>query len=210
MHKTSAMPGVFAAMLALGACSTNHAPDEAAPAGTQSASGSLIGGIVDRAMDRASAKLHEQNITVSSHDDALPKAQITPQGDLLIGGQAMQITAAQRQLLLDYRARVVDIATQGMAIGKQGAALGLQAAGEAIAGAFAGKPEAQIRHQADAQTSGIRQSAVALCDRMPALKAAQQKLADALPAFKPYATMTAHDIDDCHADARTSTSRPTQ
>lgn len=208
MHKTSIMPGVFAAMLALSACSANHAPDEAAPAGAKSASASLVGGIVDHAMDRASAKLRNQNITVSSHDDALPKAQITPQGDLLIGGQAVQVTAAQRQLLLDYRARLVDIATQGMAIGKQGAALGMQAAGEAIAGAFAGKSDAQIHQQVDTQTSGIRQAALTLCNHLPELMAAQQRLAAALPAFKPYATMTAHDITDCHADARPGDPHP--
>lgn len=202
MYKTSIMAGALAAVLALGACSANHAPDEAAPASAKSASGSLISGIVDHALDRAAEKLRTQDITVSGRNHALPKAQITPQGDLLIGGKAVPVTAEQRQMLLDYRARVVDIATQGMTIGKQGAALGMQAAEEALAGALSGKSDAQVRERVEARTSGIKQAAVTLCDRMPGLLAAQQKLAAALPAFEPYASMTAHDIDDCRDGVR--------
>jgi hypothetical protein len=41
-----------------------------------------------------------------------------------------------------------------------------------------------------------------LCKRMPGLLTSQQKLAAALPAFRPYATMTQEDIDDCGRDMK--------
>ena len=46
-------------------------------------------------------------------------------------------------------------------------------------------------------TDKIRAAALQLCKLMPGLMASQQKLATAMPAFQPYATMTQKDIDDC-------------
>lgn len=203
MHKTVFLwVGALTAALALTACGPSQAPSAGSPASVTSTADSLIGHVVDRAMDRASEKLRTENLTISDHDgpDAPPKAQITPQGDLLVGGKAVALTPGQRMMLLDYRAQLVTIATQGMAIGKQGAALGMHAAADALAGVFAGKTGTQIQQQVEAQTSGIKQSVATLCNRLPALMASQKTLAAALPAFKPYATMTQHDIDDCHDD----------
>ena len=199
MGKTLIMVGALSAALALTACSADQTPTAGAPAGATSATATSIGSAVDRALDRASEKLRTENITVSNHagSDALPKAQITPQGDLLVGAKAVPVTADQRKMLLDYRAQLVAIATQGIAIGKQGAALGVRAAEDAIAGAFSGQSDAQVRQQVEARTAGIKQSAATLCGRLPGLMASQRQLAAALPAFKPYATMTAHDIHDC-------------
>ena len=210
MYKTLMMAGAFVAALALSACSSDQAPTASAPAGATSATGTLIDHAVDRALDRASEKLRTENITVSNHDgsDTLPKAQITPQGDLLVGDKTVPVAPAQRKMLLAYRAQLVAIATQGMAIGKQGAALGIRAAADALAGVFTGNSDAQIRQQVESQTSGIKQSAATLCASLPRLMASQQQLAAALPAFRPYATMTAHDIDNCHTDTRKDETHP--
>lgn len=209
MHQPLIMAGVLAATLALAACNADRAPAGTPAAATSSASASLIDHVVDRAMDHAGDEMRKRNISISGHDGANgpARAQITPQGDLLIDGKAVPIDAAQRAMLLDYRARVEDIAAQGMAIGKQGAALGMHAAADAIVGAFTGQSEAQIQQHAEAQAAGIKQSALALCERLPGLLAAQQKLAAALPAFAPYATMTGHDIESCRNGASTSDSR---
>lgn len=200
MYKRLIMVGALAAALALTACNADQAPTARAPAGATSAPLPIIGNAVSRALDRASEKLRTENITVSNHDgsDTLPKAQITPQGDFVVGDKTVPVTVAQRKMLLDYRERLMAIATQGIAIGKQGAALGMRAAGDALAGAFSGQSDTQIRQQMEARTSGIKQAAATLCDQLPALLTSQQQLAAALPAFKPYATMTAHDINDCH------------
>lgn len=201
----------------LAACGSGNAPASAATAvASASSARSVIASVVDHALDRAENKLRNENITISGNDgivvfsdtspddnrtSTLPKAQITPQGDLLIGDKPVALTPAQRTMLLDYRQQLIDIGAQGIAIGKQGAALGMNAASEAIAGAFSGKPEQEIRHRVEAKATGIREAAAKLCDRMPALRASQQKLAAALPAFKPYATLTPAKIDECRKDA---------
>ncbi|HEX7371029.1 MAG TPA: hypothetical protein VF284_12195 [Rhodanobacteraceae bacterium] len=194
---------IAVASTALAACG-NGQPSNGAPTASSS---SLIGNAIDHAMDRAAVKLHTQDITISDNGGAIgqPKAQITPAGDLLIAGKAVSLTPAQRAEVLAYRQQLIAIGEQGIAVGKQGATLGMNAAGAALAGAFSGKSEQQIRQRVEAQASGIREAAAKICDRLPALMASQQKLAVDVPAFKPYATMTQDEIDRCRSDALKNT-----
>lgn len=188
--------------MALTACSADQSPSPPAPGASASSSDTtLVGRAIDRAMDRIGVELATKNIRVSDNDDALPKAEITPQGDFLVAGKAVPLTPAQRTEMLAYRQQIVGVAQQGVEIGKQGASLGMSAAGAAIAGALAGESDQQIRQRVEAQASGIRESAAKICDRLPAMMASQQKLAADVPAFRPYATMTRQDIDDCRRNA---------
>lgn len=161
---------------------------------------------IGEAMQEAKRDLVNKNINVDSvhigrgrHDDkdARPKAEITPQGDLLIDGQAVAATPAQHTLLLDYRQQIIGIAEAGMDIGTQSADLGIHAAREAIWGAFTGKSDKDIETAVKPQTDKIRAAAATLCKRLPDLLSSQQKLAAAMPAFRPYATMQQKDVDDC-------------
>lgn len=163
---------------------------------------SMLGAAVSSAMDKAREKMLTANLKLSSgHDSDLPRAEITPQGDLLIAGNAVAVTPQQRSLLLQYRSAILGIASAGMDVGTKGADMGMHIAGQAIAGALSGKSEQEINQRANAEAEGIRQSAAKLCDRMPALLDSQQQLAAALPAFRPYATMDQKDIVDCRTSA---------
>ena len=177
----------------LGACSS----------GTSTSNGIAadVSASVTTALDNAQTKLRTEPITVSHNDSTLPKAQITPQGDFVVGGKTIAITPAQRSALLAYREKLITVASAGIAVGKQGAAIGVQAAGAALAAAMSGKSDAEVEASVKAKTSGIRQAAAKICDRLPEMMIEQQKLAAALPAFKPYATMTEKNIDDCRTDA---------
>ncbi|HEX5961089.1 MAG TPA: hypothetical protein VFY97_07570 [Rhodanobacteraceae bacterium] len=196
------LPCVLAAgsFLALGACNAGSPNPPAATGASASSSPSLIGAAIDRAMDKAATELASKNITISNHDYE-PKAEITPQGDFLIADKPVPLTPVQRNKMLAYRGQLVDIARAGIAIGRQGAALGVNAASEAIAGAFSGESEQQIRARVEAKASGIRAAAAKICDRLPALMTSQQKLAADVPAFKPYADLTPEKIDECRRDA---------
>ena len=162
-------------------------------------------------MREAKQELATKNIDVNSvringsnHDDkdSRPKAEITPQGELLIGGKQVPATPAQQTLLLDYRAQIVGIAEAGMDIGAQGADLGASAAKEALWGVLAGKSDKDIEAAIKPQTDKIEAAAARLCRRMPELLSAQQKLAAAMPEFRPYATMQQKDVDDCGKDVK--------
>ncbi|HEY1139668.1 MAG TPA: DUF2884 family protein, partial [Lysobacter sp.] len=140
---------------------------------------------------------HGVSVFSDDENDKRPKAEITPKGDLLIDGKTVAITAQQRAMLLEYRAHIIGVAESGMEIGVQGADLAAKAMGEAFKGIFSGKSDKDIEKSVDAQAEGIKQAAAKLCGRLPAMMASQQQLAASLPEFKPYATMTQEDIDEC-------------
>ncbi|GGY21669.1 hypothetical protein GCM10008098_13190 [Rhodanobacter panaciterrae] len=172
---------------------------------------SMISGEIQKAMQEAKQELATKNIDVNSvhindshHNDkdSRPKAEITPQGDLLIAGKQVAATPTQHGLLLDYRKQIVGIAETGMDIGAQGADLGVNAAKQALWGALAGKSNKDIEASIKPQTDKIEAAAVRLCQRMPDLLSTQQKLAAAMPEFRPYATMQQKDVDDCGKDMK--------
>ena len=169
-------------------------------------SSSAISGEIRKAMQQAKLELATKNIDVNSvhindsqrdDKDSRPKAEITPQGDLLIAGKKVEATPAQQTLLLDYRQQILGIAEAGMDIGAQGADLGVSAAKQAIWGAFTGKSDKEIEAAIQPHTEKIQAAAAKLCQRMPSLLSSQQKLAAAMPEFRPYATMEQKDVDDC-------------
>lgn len=209
MKSALTLAAALALCTPLMACSMPAPPAPPAPKG-------FLARQVDRALDEARKELHEGNLSLNGdininingkrlqhHANGLPKAELTPQGDLLIEGKAVPVDAAQRRLLLDYRAQILGIAEAGMAIGSQGADL----AGKAVGGVFGvifGGNEAEKDFEARMEAEGkkIEAEALKLCHRLPALLASQQTLAASIPAFKPYATMTQSDIDDCGKDVK--------
>lgn len=164
------------------------------------------GGTVDKALAEASRKLHEENLKLG-HEGVGAKAELTPQGDLLIDGVALPLTDEQRGAALAYRKEVLDVADAGMAIGKQGAALGVEAAGLALRSLFnGGADEAQARIEAEAKK--IESAALALCENVEGLKAAQERFASLVPEFAPYAkSMDINaDCDSARSEAASETS----
>lgn len=206
-------------LLPLAACSQSRqadsqpaAADNVAQAIKESGENtSGISGEIRKAMREAKQELATKNINVDSvhingsnrnDRDSRPKAEITPQGELLIGGKPVVATPAQQTLLLDYRKQIVGIAEAGMDIGAQGADLGLSAAKEGVWGALTGKSDKDIEAAIRPQTDKIQAAAAKLCQRLPDLLTSQQKLAAAMPEFRPYATMQQKDVDDCGKDIK--------
>jgi len=183
--------------LPLAACN-NHDAARTDPgtgkATSPAAEASTVGKTVQDATDKARKELAESNISVSNGQSI--KAEITPQGELLINGTAVATDAHQRELLLDYRKQVEAVAGAGMEIGVAGANLGVKAAGEALKGIFSGDTQG-IERRVNAEASKIEAQAKQLCTLLPGMMAKQQALAAAVPEFKPYATMDQSDIDDC-------------
>jgi hypothetical protein len=114
----------------------------------------------------------------------------------------VDITPGQRREILAYRAQYIDIAQAGIAIGHQGVDVGRRAVVPMIFASLFGASDETIDASMDKRLAGVRDATAKLCDRMPALMAAQQQLATDLPAFKPYATLTQEKIDDCRQDVQ--------
>ena len=149
------------------------------------AEATAAGGEVDRALDEARRKLHEENLKIGPEGIAA-KAELTPQGDLLINGVAVPLTAEQREATLAYRAKALALAEAGMVIGKQGAALGGEAAALAIESIFkGGAGDAQAKIEAEAKK--IEAAALELCRDAEGLRETQERLVALVPEFAPYA-----------------------
>lgn len=220
----------LAVLLPLAACGRNDPPPPAGDATAAKPADTVLGRKIQDALESASEKLATANIPVgvNSHhgrngfriggsgsgNQSLPKAEITPQGDLLIEGKAVPVDEHQRELLLAHRANLVAVAQAGIAVGMQGAelgmqgaALGMKAATAALKGAISGKSE-EFEQQMEAEGKRIEaegerirvEAERMICTRLPALLASQQALAAALPAFVPYATMDDSDVKDCGKD----------
>ncbi len=185
---------LFVALLA--ACGK----DDPAPvaSGSNAEPKTALGKVVNNAIDEARAELAKENVGLSSSQGG-PKAEITPKGDLLIGGKAFAIDEKQRALLLEYRKRTHAVAEAGMDIGVKGADLGGKAIGEVFGSVFSGNTD-EMEKRIKAEAKGIEASAIKLCELLPDLLKAQTELTASLPAFQPYAKMTQSDVDDCKTD----------
>jgi hypothetical protein len=138
-------------------------------------------------------------------DAALPRAEITPQGDLLIEGRVQVVDASQRRDLLVYRGQVIALAKAGIDIGERSAEVALAAVDVPFAsllfGAFTGGLERRIERSV---TREIEPAVRGLCRQLPALMATQQQLAASLASFRPYANLRQGDVEDCLDTSRQS------
>jgi hypothetical protein len=140
---------------------------------------------------------------ITLHANGQPDAKISADGELTIDGKAVAVNPAQRALLQSYLKEMNAMTADGIAIGKQGAALAGTAVSEAIKGAINGDGD-QIDAKIEAEAEKIEQQAMQLCRRLVTIKASQDALAEQLPAFKPYATIDASDVDDCGSKQKVS------
>jgi len=150
-------------------------------------------GSVAQGFAEAREKLREENLMLSS-DDVAAKAELTPQGDLLIDGKAVAMTAAQRDVAQRYRAELLAVAEAGLDIGEGSAAIAVQAVSQTLAGLFTGNT-ASIKAGIEEEAKKLKPAALALCVSAKALAVTQEELATALPEFRPYAGTIDVDCD---------------
>lgn len=134
-------------------------------------------------------------------DEALPKAEITPEGGFLVEGREVAVDARQRRQLLAYRAEVIDIARTGIDIGERTAEAVLTEVDRglfrmmfsAMTGGLERKMQKSIRQTVE---PGVRR----ICARLPALFVLQQQLSASLPEFRPYASLEADSLERCQEE----------
>ena len=206
----ASLPLIFAACDRAPSHPSAPAPAPSTAANTQPET--VLGKTVAGALDKARDELETGNLDIGDGMDLEvnskgrhfrignakngSKAQLTPQGDLLIDGKPVPVTPQQRAMLLDYRRQIIGVAETGMSIGVKGADLAGKAVLETFLGLMHGNPDEASKH-IEAAGKRIESEAKQICMQLPPLLDTQERLAASLPAFKPYATMTKADIDDC-------------
>lgn len=216
MFRITALAAAIAAIALLSACNQPSADRDATTAEADSTGPEpgFIAKAIDRELEKARKELHEGNIAIGGDginvsingkhyagdpDDGRPRAEISPEGNLLVDGNVVAIDADQRALLLDYRGQIIAIAEAGIAIGGKGAGLAEAALKQAVGAVFSGNSK-EIERNVEAEAKKLQAEARVLCTKLPAMLETQQRLATSLPEFRPYATMTREDIDDCMKD----------
>ena len=175
----------LAAALAVAATGCAEQIEQATSAAQQKVEqATAAGGTVATAMEEARRKLHEENLALGTEGG--PRAEITPQGDLLINGIALPMTEPQREAARGYREQVIGLADAGMAMGQDGIQLAGQAAAGAVAGVLGVKVE-DASARLEAEAARMAAAGLALCEQVKALEAAQASLVALVPEFAPFA-----------------------
>src|SRR5690606_6366573 len=110
----------LAAVLPLAACNATPAEEALAEAGRAveeaRAEMSTVAVKVRREMDLGDIRFGGNHDSGLGDDEG---AKITPGGGLLIDGEPVEVSAAERELLLAYREQIADIAVAGARVGLQ-------------------------------------------------------------------------------------------
>lgn len=122
------------------------------------------------------------------HAFGKPDAHVGSDGSLAIGGKAIDVTPAQRELLRRYYGESRTMMQSGAAVGKAGGSIAEHAIGNAINRIF-GKKSTASEKALEAQSNAIQKTALSLCADLQQLVATQKQIAAEIPAFKPYDAM---------------------
>lgn len=215
MSRSIRAPIALAILLSLSATACTEAANEARQTAAEAAQtaadvtaeAAAEGGAISEAIAEAREKLRTENLPLGDVE-GLPKAELTPQGDLLIDGKALALSSAQRDAVVAYRTEVLAVADAGMVLGEKGAGIAgdaLALAAKSVFGGSTSEAEARI----EAQGKAMEAEAQRLCQRVAELETAQARLVAVLPAFQPYAKAQNIDVDcnvESTADDATSAS----
>jgi hypothetical protein len=142
-----------------------------------------------------SIDLDGEDVVIDAEGD---EARITPGGDLVVDGRRVRTDERERRDLVRYNELVHSIVDRALTVGVEGAGLAISAIGEALAAVVTGD-EARAERRVEARAEDLKDEARELCTDVRRLERIQDRLAEALPAFQPFAVMEI-DADDCDVD----------
>ena len=126
-------------------------------------------------------------------------AWIGADGSLLIDGQPVVLDAPQRALTVRFYTQAHAIRDDGVAIGKSGAAMAGKSVRSVVRGLTRGNPD-DIGPEIEAEARVLEAHAMRLCARVGTLQSVQDELAQAVPAFTPFATISNTHTEACTQD----------
>lgn len=136
------------------------------------------------------------NGSVAVHAQGVADAVVDAGGNLTIAGKSVSTSAAQRQLLARYHDSILTLRNAAVAAGKAGIKTAGKAIGSVIAGLASGNPD-KIDAQVNAQAGQVAARVAELCGALREIRSTQDAIAAQIEAFRPYATISAEDVDHC-------------
>ncbi|MET4727247.1 hypothetical protein ABIE09_001041 [Lysobacter enzymogenes] len=126
------------------------------------------------------------------------RAQITPDGAIAIDGKALTLNPAQQAAGRAFYVEATGIRRDGAAIGQAGAAMAGQVLSTVAQDLRSGRTD-QTEAKVEAQASKLRDQAMQICQRVGALRVAQEKLVEQVPQFQPFANKNLTTGDECRS-----------
>lgn len=126
------------------------------------------------------------------------RAEIGPDGAIAIDGKPLSLNPAQLAAGREFYAQAMGMSRDGAAIGKAGAAMAgevLSTVAQDLRDGRTGQTEAKV----EAQAERLKAQAMKMCERVDALRGAQQRLTAQLPQFAPFARILATTGDECRS-----------
>jgi hypothetical protein len=133
---------------------------------------------------------------IAVHAPGLADAVVEASGTLSIAGTPVAVNAGQAQIAARYFASALALRNDAIKTGAAGASTAATAIASVAVGLASGNPDS-IDAKVNASASKVEAAANRVCADLQALTQAQNDLAAALPQFKPYATIAAHEANDC-------------
>ena len=133
---------------------------------------------------------------VAVHAPGRADVIISASGALSIAGTPVTVNAAQAQSAARYFANAMALRNDAIKTGAAGASTAATAIASVAVGLASGDPDS-IDAKVNASAAKVDAAANRVCVDLQALAKAQDDLVAAYPEFKPYATIAAHDVNDC-------------
>ncbi|HEY7872898.1 MAG TPA: DUF2884 family protein [Rudaea sp.] len=140
--------------------------------------------------------LNDTSIAVHAHAGA--DAIVSARGELVIDGKPVALNPAQAQIVARYFASAMALRSDAVKTGAEGASTAATAIASVAVGLASGNPDS-IDAKVNASAAKVDAAANKVCVDLQELAKAQDDLAAALPQFKPYATIAAHEVNDCES-----------
>jgi hypothetical protein len=123
-------------------------------------------------------------------------AHVGSDGGLMIGTQAVEVSAAGRSALQRYNAESFAIKDHAVALGLAGLHMGVGTATDALLGVLNGKAD-HVEEKVDRRVAELKGQARQLCERIETVYTAQETAATEIPMFKPYAILSKKQVQEC-------------
>lgn len=133
---------------------------------------------------------------VALYSRTAPMAILADDGSLSIDARPVPLEPAQQAQLKDFHTRIRTLMDDALATGRAGVATATTALGAVASGLASGDPDS-IGRKVDAKAAEVDAAAARICVDLARLRAQQQTIATGLPAFAPYAGITADEVASC-------------
>jgi len=123
-------------------------------------------------------------------------AWVDANGGIELEGQQLSLDEAQRARASDYRAQALALNEQALQVARQGVKMTSSAVSEVVSGLASGNPD-QIGKNISQEARLVEEQVQKMCGQLVRLKASQDALSEAVPAFTAYATINASTAENC-------------